>query len=315
MLKRTVQAHNSEIQLRCARLAAALCKDRPKEQPLLLGSVKANIGHAEAAAGMASLIKVILAFQNEQIPPQIHFKQPNPHIEWESLPVKVVDRLTDWKRGDTPRIAGINSFGISGTNSHLVLQEAPLREAPGAEAVERSFQILPFSANNENALHDLAGRYENYLRIMRMPLWKTLLIPPVWGEHSLLIVWQSSAIAPKISVKNSLGLPQTRMIKLSSWGAYAEQRNPSSPSCLPGRVHSTSIWPSNSMRPSQYFTRRWISAMSCCYPICHRHCFPFCIHPAMKKHRSTKRLIHNPHYFRLNMLWLSSGNPGALPRL
>ncbi len=143
-------------------LAAALCKDRPKDRPLLLGSVKANIGHAEAAAGMGSLIKVILAFQNEQIPPQIHFKQPNPHIDWESSPVKVVDGLTAWERGDTPRIAGINSFGISGTNSHLVLEEAPLPDASTPGAAERPFHILPLSANNEKALQDLAGHYERF---------------------------------------------------------------------------------------------------------------------------------------------------------
>ncbi len=149
-------------------LAGALCKDRSKAQPLLLGSVKANIGHAEAAAGMASLIKVILAFQNEQIPPQIHFKHPNPHIDWEALPIKVVDAPTDWKRGTTSRFAGINPFGISGTNSHLVLEEAPLTVAPAK--VDRPHHILAISANNEKALLELAGRY-------RVLFWKTIKIP------------------------------------------------------------------------------------------------------------------------------------------
>ncbi len=145
------------------RAIAGVMGKRSKEEPVLLGSVKTNVGHAEAAAGMASLLKVILALQNGTIPPQLHFNEPNPHIDWQSLPVKVVNEPTSWQRGDTPRIAGINSFGISGTNAHLVLEEPPLPESSTSEA-ERPLHALALSANDESALAALATRFERYMR-------------------------------------------------------------------------------------------------------------------------------------------------------
>jgi myxalamid-type polyketide synthase MxaB len=160
-----VETHGTGTQLgdpiEVRAVAAVLGKDRAQDQPLLLGSVKSHIGHAEAAAGMASLIKVILALQYEQIPAQLHFKVPNPHIDWETLPLKVVDKTTEWKRGDAPRIAGINSFGISGTNSHVVLEEAPLLKSETTQA-ERPLHILALSANDHLALTETARRYKSY---------------------------------------------------------------------------------------------------------------------------------------------------------
>ena len=144
------------------RAIAGVMGKRSKDQPVLLGSVKTNVGHAEAAAGMASLLKVILALQNGTIPPQLHFNEPNPHIDWQSLPVKVVDEPKLWQRGDSPRIAGINSFGISGTNAHLVLEEPPLPEASKPE-MERPLHVMALSANDESALAELAGRFDRYM--------------------------------------------------------------------------------------------------------------------------------------------------------
>lgn len=161
-----VEAHGTGTQLgdpiEVRALGAALGQGRSGDQPLLIGSVKANIGHLEAAAGMAGLLKVILAFQHEEIPTQLYFKTPNPHIDWQSLPVKVVDQQTPWRRGEHPRIAGINSFGFSGTNAHIVLEEAPPAAPPASPAAERPVQILTLSANDEKALTELASRYESY---------------------------------------------------------------------------------------------------------------------------------------------------------
>jgi acyl transferase domain-containing protein len=143
-------------------LAAVLGEGRAPEQPLMIGSVKSNIGHLDAAAGIAGLIKVVLSLQHEEIPPQSHFKQPNPNIAWDELPVMVPRSPMSWSRGEKPRIAGVSSFGMSGTNAHVLLEEAPVQE-PVKAAVERPAHLLTLSAKTEKALNELVGRYKNYL--------------------------------------------------------------------------------------------------------------------------------------------------------
>ena len=103
--------------------AAALTQNRTDENPLLVGSVKTNIGHLEAAAGMAGLIKVLLAMEHDRIPGQLNFETPNPHIPWDKIPVKILTEATRWPQSDR-RIAGVSAFGMSGTNAHIVV-EAP----------------------------------------------------------------------------------------------------------------------------------------------------------------------------------------------
>ncbi|MGI9430247.1 MAG: type I polyketide synthase, partial [Bythopirellula sp.] len=120
--------------------AAALASDRHPDKPLLVGSVKTNIGHLEAAAGMAGLIKVLLAIQNEKIPAQLNFREPNPHIPWDQLDVQVVDRPVEWPQADQPRIASVSAFGMSGTNAHVVV------EAPPANKVARSATVAGAAA-------------------------------------------------------------------------------------------------------------------------------------------------------------------------
>ncbi len=110
------------IEMRAA--AAVLAKERDPQHPLLVGSVKTNIGHLEAAAGVAGLIKVVLSLQHGRIPPHLHFEQPNPHIPWDQMPVKIVDHVTEWPQPGV-RIAGVSAFGMSGTNAHAVLESAP----------------------------------------------------------------------------------------------------------------------------------------------------------------------------------------------
>jgi acyl transferase domain-containing protein/acyl carrier protein len=139
--------------------------EHTKEHPLLTGSVKTNIGHLEAAAGMASLIKVVLMMQKEHIPPHLNFSRPTPMVDWENIAIKVNTHLTPWKRGKKVRRAGINSFGFSGTNAHVIVEEAP-RQTRGPtdmlkENMERSY-ILTLSAKNRSALQGLVLRYRQY---------------------------------------------------------------------------------------------------------------------------------------------------------
>jgi acyl transferase domain-containing protein len=144
-------------------LAAALGVDRPADRPVMLGSVKTNIGHLESAAGIAGFIKTVLVLQHGAIPPHLHLVEPNPHIAWADLPVTVPTRLTPW-RSDGPRVAGVSSFGFSGTNVHVVLEQAPETPPQSTEAPDRA-QVLTLGAKDPAALRALAGRWATHLAV------------------------------------------------------------------------------------------------------------------------------------------------------
>jgi acyl transferase domain-containing protein/NADPH:quinone reductase-like Zn-dependent oxidoreductase/short-subunit dehydrogenase/aryl carrier-like protein len=135
---------------------------RDPQHPLLVASVKTNVGHTEAAAGAASIIKMVLALQQRVVPPHLHLKNPNPLIAWDSLPIRVPQTATPWGPGATgARRGGVSSFGFSGTNSHVILEEAPaVVDVPRAPA---SARLLVLSAQTPAALRDLAERYSTYL--------------------------------------------------------------------------------------------------------------------------------------------------------
>ncbi|NEO94115.1 MAG: type I polyketide synthase, partial [Moorea sp. SIO3G5] len=138
-----------------------LGEDRTPESPLWIASVKTNIGHLEAAAGVAGLIKVVLSLQHQLLPAHLHLHQPNPKIDWEPW-LQVPQELTPWEISGR-RLAGVSSFGFTGTNAHVVLEEAPsLPENPKIEW-ERPLHILGLSAKNEEALFDLAQSYSQHL--------------------------------------------------------------------------------------------------------------------------------------------------------
>ena len=138
-------------------LGAALGQGHSAQNPLLVGSVKTNIGHLEAAAGVAGLIKVILALQHRQIPAHLHFQQPNPYIAWNELPLEIPGELRDWQPVNGKRVAGVSSFGFSGTNAHVVLEEAPTETVRAAQ-YERPLHLLCLSAKSEAALKQLASQ-------------------------------------------------------------------------------------------------------------------------------------------------------------
>ncbi len=143
------------------RFRALSVSDGANSRPLLLGSVKTNIGHLEAAAGVAGLIKVVLALHHGQIPPHLHFAAPNPLIPWAELAVQVPTTPSSWPDGR--RVAGVSSFGFGGTNAHVLLEAAPDRLAPSASAIERPAHLLTLSARSDAALRALAGRYAAHL--------------------------------------------------------------------------------------------------------------------------------------------------------
>ncbi len=125
-----------------------------------IGSVKSNIGHADAAAGVAGLIKTVLALENKLIPPTLHFERPNPKIDFDHSPFTVNAKLTEWKTENTPRRAGVSSFGIGGTNAHVVVEEAPLNHFVSNS---RPWQLVLLSTKTATALEAAAGNLETYL--------------------------------------------------------------------------------------------------------------------------------------------------------
>jgi acyl transferase domain-containing protein/SAM-dependent methyltransferase len=143
-------------------LANVLRAGRRSEAPVLLGSLKTNLGHMESAAGVGGLIKTILALQHAKIPPHPHFQKPNPHIPWAELPVRVVTALEDWPEHDGTRIAGVSSFGFSGTNAHVILEQAPARVVFPVER-DRPRHLFCLSAKSEPALLALVERHESQL--------------------------------------------------------------------------------------------------------------------------------------------------------
>jgi acyl transferase domain-containing protein len=126
-----------------------------------LGSLKSNLGHLDTAAGVAGLIKTILAIRHRQLPPSLHFTSPNPKIEFGAGPFYVNTRLQDWPEGSTPRRAGVSSFGMGGTNAHVVVEEAP---AIDEQAVEHSRRLLVLSARSEAALERATDDLTAFLR-------------------------------------------------------------------------------------------------------------------------------------------------------
>lgn len=138
---------------------------RQRQTPLLIGSVKTNLGHLESAAGIAGLIKVVLALQHREIPRHLHFSHPNPHIPWSELSISVPTAHHPWPAA-AARMAGVSSFGASGTNAHVVLEEAPVLPATKSDGLalrERSCHVLVSSAGTAAGLKELAQRYEGYL--------------------------------------------------------------------------------------------------------------------------------------------------------
>ena len=126
-----------------------------------IGSVKSNFGHLSCAAGVAGLIKTVLALEHGAIPPTVHYQAPNPAIDFASSPFYVTTRLQPWERNGTPRRAGVSSFGVGGTNAHLVVEEAPQRHAPSER---RSHQLIVLSARSESALDQVTLRLASHLR-------------------------------------------------------------------------------------------------------------------------------------------------------
>jgi len=143
-------------------LSQVFRKDINKNSVCAIGSIKSNLGHLTAAAGVAGLIKTALALKYGEIPPSLHFHQANPQIDFDNSPFFVNAQLRHWEQGETPRRAGVSSFGIGGTNAHAILEEAPPRQSDKFDS-ERPYELMIFSARNAAALSESIREFSDFL--------------------------------------------------------------------------------------------------------------------------------------------------------
>ncbi len=143
------------------RSIASVYGNAPRQQPLLVGSVKTNLGHTEVAAGAAGLIKIILSMQNGVIPPHLHLKQISPHLNLDTKKISIPTAVTPWN--SSKRMAAVSSFGFSGTNSHAIIEQAPAQQK-AVNAVDRTAHILTLSAKSPEALQ---AQIRNHLAFLK----------------------------------------------------------------------------------------------------------------------------------------------------
>ena len=168
-----VEAHGTGTLLgdpiEAAALGAVVGEGRPADRPCVVGSVKTNIGHLEAAAGIAGLIKVALALEHRAIPPSLHFSEPNPHIPFDDLRLRVPRGLEPWPSLEGPPLTGVSSFGFGGSNAHIVLEGVDRPAAPSPEVEPAGTELIPLSARSPESLVELARSFREFLESSASP--------------------------------------------------------------------------------------------------------------------------------------------------
>ncbi|MEU2256785.1 HAD-IIIC family phosphatase [Nocardia xishanensis] len=193
-----VEAHGTGTALGDPIEARALARvfgpGRDPLRPLGIGSLKSNVGHTQAAAGVGSIVKLVLALRHERIPATLNVGVPSPQVDWASSGLAVRAEPMPWRRGDRPRRAGVSAFGLSGTNAHLILEEAPPEPAIGPDPAseDRRVALLPISARSAASLHGQAERLLDLVladpRLQPGPVARALALQRTQFERRAVVV-------------------------------------------------------------------------------------------------------------------------------
>ncbi|MFE0907095.1 type I polyketide synthase [Streptomyces rochei] len=222
----TVEAHGTGTTLgdpiEAQALLATYGQERSRERPLWLGSLKSNIGHAQAAAGVAGVIKMVMAMRHGMLPRTLHVEEPSPHVDWSAGAVELLTEARPWDRAGHPRRAGVSSFGMSGTNAHVILEEAPAdTSAPLPTENENAapeLALIPWvlSARGEGALRAQAERLAGYVAgredLSALDVGFSLATTRSVLEHRVVVVGRDreellSGLAGVVSGERSGGMP------------------------------------------------------------------------------------------------------------
>ncbi len=241
-------------------LGNVFAKGRNPAQALAIGSVKTNIGHLEAASGIAGLIKVVLMLGRREIPPHLHFVDPSPHIDWARLPITVPTRVTPWSGAGARLIAGVSSFGFSGTNAHVILEAPPASAAPAMQQ-PYPLQLLLLGPRRRCAARPRSGGMPRVSMARSTSQVSATPRRPV-GHTSSAASLQSGATP----LNSAMPCASTSLARhRPRWQSRTARHLPrfGSPSCSRASAHSRWAWAANCMRRLRPFAIRWIAVRSC----------------------------------------------------
>ena len=252
-----VEAHGTGTKLgdpiEAQALLATYGENRLKEQPLWLGSIKSNFGHTQAAAGVAGVIKMVMAMRHGVLPPTLHAEEPTPHVDWSADTVRLLTEAQHWPQHGRPRRAAVSSFGISGTNSHVILEESPQqRGAPAERSTDgghRGPLAWVLSARSPKSLHAQAQRLLDFASAPQPPgpvdVALSLAASRALFKHRAVVLGQDRESMVANLRQYLADAPTSEVVHGTA------ESCPSWPSCSPARAASEPAWDASSTRSSR----------------------------------------------------------------